>query len=78
MTQFKLVGLVGEPTTVTINTSLQIDVLLTTDIQCFGVFPFSGSDHRIIFSHFYARGVCVDLQPILLLLKNFKDWILIN
>jgi len=78
MTQFKLVGLVGEPTTVTINSSSQIDVLLTTDIQFFGVFPFSGSDHCIIFSHFYVRGFCVDLQPILLLLKIFKDWILIN
>ena len=72
MKQFKLVGLVGEPTRVAINTSLQIDVLLTTGIQCFGVFPLSGSDHHNIFSHFYARGVCVDPQPILLLLQKFS------
>ena len=66
MRQFKLVDLVGEPTKVTINSSSQIDVLLTTDIQCFkytGIFPFSGSDHHIIISHFYARGIRVDPQP---------------
>ena len=63
---FKLMDLVGELTRVIINSSLQIDVLLTTDIQCFestGVFPFGGSDHYIIISYFYARGICVDLQP---------------
>ena len=48
------------------SSSSQIDVLLTTDIQCFestDVFPFSGSDHHIIINQFYARGVCVDPQP---------------
>ena len=49
MRQLKLVDLVGEPTRVAINSSSQIDVLLTTDIQCFestSVFPFSGIDHQ--------------------------------
>ena len=41
------------------SSSLQMDALLTTDIQCFqstGVFPFSGSDHHII-SYYCARGI---------------------
>ena len=41
----------------------QIDVLMTTDVQCFKfpkVFPFSGSDHHLVVSHFYSKGVCVD------------------
>ena len=66
MRQFRLVDLVCEPTRVTMSSSSQVDVLLTTDVQCFesiGVFPFSGSDHHIIISHFYARGICVDPQP---------------
>ena len=32
-----------------------IDVLMTIDVQCFEstkVFPFSGSDHHLIVSHF--------------------------
>ena len=36
---------------------------MTTDDQCFDstrVFPFSGSDHHLIVSHFYSRGICVD------------------
>ena len=66
MRQFQLVDLVCKPTRVTMSSSSQIDVLLTTDVQCFEsteVFPFSGSDHHIIISHFYASGICVDPQP---------------
>ena len=63
MKQFKFVDLVCAPTRVTMYSSSQIDVLMTTDVQCFEftkVFPFSGSDHHLIVSHFYSRGVCVD------------------
>lgn len=66
MRQFKFVDLVCEPTRVTMSSSSQIDVLLTTDAECFeltAVFLFSGSDHHIVISHFYARGIFVDPQP---------------
>ena len=39
---------------------------MTTDVQCFEftkVFPFSGSDHHLIVSHFHSKGVCVDPPP---------------
>ena len=59
MKQLQLTDLVCVPTRVTINSSSQIDVLLTTDVHCFDatrVYPFSGSDHCLIVSHFYSRG----------------------
>ena len=43
MRQFQLVDLVCQPTRVTMSSSSQIDVLLTTDAQCFdstAAFPF--------------------------------------
>jgi len=43
--------------------SSQIDVLLKKCFGSTGVFPFSGSNHHIIISHFYARDICVDPQP---------------
>ena len=63
MKQLQLVDLVHVPTRVTMSSSSQIDVLITTDVQCFdstGVYPFSGSDHHLIVSNFYTRGMCVD------------------
>ena len=76
MRQFKFVNLVCEPTRVTMCSSSQIDVLMTTDVQCFEstkVFPFSGSDHHLIVSHFYSRGVCVDPPPHrFVVVRNFQ------
>ena len=63
MKQLQLVDLVCTPTRVTMDSSSQIDVLLTTDDGCFNftkVFPFSGSDHHLIVSRYYPRGLCVD------------------
>ena len=63
MKQLQLVDLVHVSTRVTANSSSQIDVLMTADGHCFdstGVFLFSGSDHHLIVSHFYPRGICVD------------------
>ena len=64
------------------DSSTQIDVLMTTDAQCFdstGVYPFSGSDHHQIVSHFYPRGMCVDPHPIdLFLLEIFRNLTQIN
>ena len=63
MKQLQLIDLICAPTRVTSNSSTQIDVLLTTDANCFDstkVFSFSGSDHHLIVSHFYSRGVCVE------------------
>ena len=37
------------------------------------VYPFSGSDHHLIVSHFYARGKCVDPPPHkLVVVRNFQ------
>ena len=76
MKQFKLVDLVCAPTRVTMCSSSQIDVLMTTDVQCFKstkVFPFSGSDHHLIVSNFYSRGVCVDPPSHrLVIVRNFQ------
>ena len=58
MRQVQLTDIIGEPTRITINTSSQIDVILITDDQCFDstrVYPFSGSDHHLIVTHFYRR-----------------------
>ena len=55
--------------------SSQIDVLMTTDVQCFEsnkVFPFSGSDHLLMFSHFYSRGLFVDPPPHQFVVRNFQ------
>ena len=56
--------------------STQIDVLMSTDVRCFDftrVYPFSGSDHHLIVSHFYARGKCVDPPPHkLVVVRNFQ------
>ena len=63
MNHLQLVDLVRVPTRITANSSSQIDALMTTDGRCFdptGVFPFSGSDHHLIVSHYYPRSVCVD------------------
>ena len=63
MKQLQLTDLVCVPTRVTSNSSSQIDVFLTTDVHCFDatrVYPFSGSDHCLIVSHFYSRGICAD------------------
>ena len=50
--------------------------LMTTDVQCFdstGVYPFSGSDHHLIVSNFYARGMCVDsLSHQFVFVRNFQ------
>ena len=75
MRQFKLVDLVCAPTRVTMCSSSQIDVLMTTDVQCFEstkVFPFSGSYHHLIVSNFYSRGVCVDPPSHRLVIRNFQ------
>ena len=64
--QFKIVDLVCAPTRVAMCSSSQIDVLMTTDVQCFestSVLPFSSSDHHLIVSQFYSRGVCVNPPP---------------
>ena len=76
MRQFKFIDLVCAPTRVTLCSSSQIDVLRTTDVQCFestGVFPFSGSDHHLIISHFYSRGICVEPLPHrFVVVRNFQ------
>ena len=62
MKQLQFVDLVHVPTRVTMSSSSQIGVLVTTDVQCYdsiGVYPFSGSDHHLIASNLYARVVCV-------------------
>ena len=76
MRQFKFVNLVCEPTRFTMCSSSQIDVLMTTDVQCFEstkVFPFSGSNHHLIVSHFYSKGVCVYPPPHrFVVVRNFQ------
>ena len=51
-------------------------MLLTSDGNCFNstrVFPFSGSDHYLIVSHFYYRGVHVDSPShTLVVTRNFQ------
>ena len=73
--QLQLVDLVNAPTRVTMTSSAQIDVLMTTDVRCFDftrVYPFRGGDHHLIVSHFYARGKCVDPPPHkLVVVRNF-------
>ena len=76
MRQVQLTDIIGEPTRITINTSSQIDVILTTDAQCFDstrVYPFSGSDHHLIVTHFYPRGICLDPPSHKIIsVKNFQ------
>ena len=63
-------------TRVTTCSSSQIDALMTTGAHCFeftAVFPFSGSDHHLIVSHFYSRGICVDPLPCrFVVVRNFQ------
>ena len=77
MRQLQLVELVHVPTRVTINSFSQIDVLVTTDAQCFdstGIYPFSGSDHHLIASNFYTRDMCVDsLSHQFVFVRNFQQ-----
>ena len=51
-------------------------MLLTTDSHCFNstrVFPLSGSDHHLIVSHFYSRGLHVDSPSHrLVVTRNFQ------
>ena len=46
------------------------------DVQCFdstGVYPFSGSDHYLIVSNFYAKGMRVDsLSHQFVFVRNFQ------
>lgn len=79
--QLQLVDLVCVPTRVTMDSSSQIDVLLTTDDECFKstkVFPFTGSDHHLIVSHYYSRVCVLILHPIELLRSGiFRSLILL-
>ena len=72
----KLVDLVYAPTRVAENSFSQIDVLMTTDKHCFdvkSVFPFSGSDHHLIVSYFYSRGMHTDTSSHqLVVVRNYQ------
>ena len=50
---------------------------MITDVQCFdstGAYPFSGSDHYLIVSNFYARDMCVDsLSHQFVFVRNFQQ-----
>ena len=76
MKQLQFVDLVHVPTRMTVSSSLQIDVLMTTDVQRFdstGIYPFSSSDHHLIASNLYARGVCVvSLSHQFVFVTNFQ------
>jgi len=73
--QVQLTDIIGEPTRITINTSSQIDAILTTDPQCFDSTRGSidGSDHHLIVTHFYPRGICLDPPARKIIsIRNFK------
>ena len=75
MKQLQLVDPVHVPTRVTVSSSSQTDMLMTTNVQCFdstGLYPFSGSDHHLIVSNFYASGMCVDSVPHHFFVRNFQ------
>ena len=55
--------------------SSKIDVLLTTDVHCFESTTVYGSDHHLIISHFYSRGICVN-PPLhwFLVIRSFQKF----
>lgn len=56
--------LVKQPTRITQSTSTQLDVILTNRSECFKdtfAIPYSNSDHHLVATHFYPRGV--NLNP---------------
>ena len=60
MKHFNFRELVGKPTRITSSGCSQIDILMTNVFKDFcdsKAIPCSCSDHHLIYSHYYARGI---------------------
>ena len=78
MKHINLTELVGQPTRVTSSSSSQIDIILSNvpdDFCDSTVVPCSCTDHYIILSHYYARGLKTGGVPIrLYFFKIIVSW----
>ena len=75
MKHFNFRELVGRPTRITSSSCSQLDILMTNVFEDFcdsEVIPCSCSDHHLIYSHYYARGIKLINTPNVVTFRSYR------